>query len=388
MKILFIIDSLDKGGKERRMLELIKGLTRESGRFQILLVCLTNRVEYDYVYNLPIEFLVLERKYKKDPSIIFKLKKLIGRFDPDVIHSWSTMSSVYIMLATLFRRRKFINGVVADAPLGLTWKDPHYLRLKLTTWISHRIISNSKAGLAAYRVPASKGMVIYNGVDLNRFTGLPDPESIKARFLSHIPEASFVVAMVASFSELKDYDTAIKAAIRLCQQDPGMVFLLIGEGHLLESDKAKVPADLLGKQIIFTGKQHQVEAILQIIDLGILISNAQLHGEGVSNSIIEYMFMGKPVVATRGGGTTEVIRDGENGFLVPNFGTDAIVEKISWLRDHPEERKRMGETAARFAREQFSIHQKAQQYIDLYESLVHPAGPRSVLSLAAEQKNQ
>lgn len=387
MKLLFIIDSLDKGGKERRMLELIKGLTSETGRFQILLVCLTNRVEYEYVYDLPIEFLVMERKYRKDPSIIFKLKDLIRRFDPDVIHSWSTMSSVYIMLATLFHRRKFINGVVADAPLGLTWKDPHYLRLKLTTWMSDRIISNSKAGLAAYRVPEKKGMVIYNGVDLKRFSNLPEPESIKARFLSHIPTARFVVAMVASFSELKDYDTAIKAAVQLCQKDPGIVFLLIGEGHLLESEKAKVPAELLNTQIIFTGKQHQVEAILQIIDLGILISNAQLHGEGVSNSIIEYMFMGKPVVATRGGGTTEVIRDGENGFLVPNFGTAEIVEKISWLRDHPEERLRMGATAAAFAREHFSIHQKAQQYIDLYASLAHPAKPEKKLTLAAETKS-
>ena len=65
-----------------------------------------------------------------------------------------------------------------------------------------------------------------------------------------------------------------------------------------------VPVHLKDK-IIFLGKIANVENIINIFDIGILITNSKVHGEGVSNSIIEYMALGKPVIATRGGGTDQ-----------------------------------------------------------------------------------
>ena len=71
MKIMMVIDSLDKGGKERRMLELIKGLKNKNDEFDIYLISLSDRVEYEYVHDLHIQFEVIKRKFKKDLSIPF-----------------------------------------------------------------------------------------------------------------------------------------------------------------------------------------------------------------------------------------------------------------------------------------------------------------------------
>ena len=68
MKILMVVDSIVKGGKERRMLELVKALTRPGQDYTIYIVSLTNVVEYDYVHKLPIKLEIIERKSKKDPG--------------------------------------------------------------------------------------------------------------------------------------------------------------------------------------------------------------------------------------------------------------------------------------------------------------------------------
>src|ERR1700676_4085129 len=127
MKILMIIDSLDKGGKERRMLELIKGLKSRQDGFDIYLISLTDVVEYEYVYDLPIKFEIIKRKYKKDITVVYKLRKIISSFKPDIIHSWSTMASVYLSIANFFSRVPVVSGVLADAFANLNLSDKHYL---------------------------------------------------------------------------------------------------------------------------------------------------------------------------------------------------------------------------------------------------------------------
>lgn len=370
MKILMVIDSLDKGGKERRMLELIKGLKKHREDFDIYLVSLTDKVEYKYVYDMPIRFEIIKRKYKKDPRIVFKLKKIITDFQPDVIHSWSTMASIYLSAANIFSKKPLINAVLADAHANLGWSDKHYRRVKLTTPFSDVIVSNSEAGIRSYKTPVSKSVCIYNGIDFNRFENLRPVTDMENEILNSRKNGRTVVSMVASFDERKDFETLVNAAIKMCSANKELVFVLIGGGPTLPVLKAKVPAELLNKQIIFTGKKDDIESILQIIDIGMLITNAETHGEGISNSIIEYMAVGKPVIATRGGGTDEVVRDGENGFLIDPRNEGQIIEKIEILLSKPTLVATMGQQAYRWARQQFDIHKKTEEYVDLYHKLV------------------
>jgi glycosyltransferase involved in cell wall biosynthesis len=375
MKILMVIDSLDKGGKERRMLELIKGLVKSNDHFEIFLVSLTDRVEYKYVYELPIRFEVLKRKFKKDLTIPFKLKRIISDFKPDVIHSWSTMASIYLSVANLFTRIPMINAVLADAPAHLNLFDKHYFRVKLTTPFSDLFISNSKAGIQSYRTPEHKSVCIYNGLDFTRFENLRSRGDIQCEILGKKTEGLFIVAMVASFDDRKDYETLVNAAVKMCSVNTTYVFLLMGSGPLLDSLKQKVPEKLMAnRQIIFTGKRDDIESVLQIIDLGILMTNAGNHGEGISNSIIEYMASGKPVIATRGGGTDEVVKDNFNGFLIDPGDKEQLIGKIELLYNDRQLLQFLGINARKFVKENFELGKKTDEYIALYRNLTRETG--------------
>lgn len=366
-----VIDSLDKGGKERRMLELIKGLKKHGNQFDIYLLSLTDRIEYKYVYDLPIKFQVLRRNFKMDPAIILKLKKIISEFRPDIIHSWSTMASVYISISNLFSRIPLINAVLADAPLHLNIFNKHYFRVKLTTPFSNLFVSNSKAGIASYKTPEFKSVCIYNGIDFNRFENLRSVKDVRKEILGNKTGDVFVIAMVASFDERKDFETVVSAAIKMCSKNPAYIFILIGNGPTLEKLRNKVPEELLNdRQIIFTGKRDDVESILQIADLGVLMTNAENHGEGISNTIIEYMAMGKPVLGSRGGGTDEVIKDHYNGYLIDPGNEEQLMGKIESLYNNRPLLGTLGNYAQKYARANFELGEKTTEYIELYRNLV------------------
>ncbi len=371
MKILMVIDSLVKGGKERRMLELIKALKKHKGDFDIYLVSLTESVEYNYVYDLPIKFEILKRKYRKDFTIVFKLGRIIASFQPDIIHSWGTMSSIYLAGSNLFRNKPFINATVADAHPHLSISDKHYLRVKLTTPFSDVIVSNSEAGIKAYRTPLHKSVCIYNGIDFNRFENLRPAADVENELLGHPKNDCKIVAMIAAFQERKDYETLVNAAIKLCSARKELIFLLVGDGPTLPALKNKVPSELLDTQIIFTGRKDDIESIIQIIDIGMLITNADVHGEGISNSIIEYMALGKPVIATRGGGTDEVVKDGINGFLIDPKNEEQLMEKVELLLRNTELASELGKNAYNWARDQFDVDKKTEDYISLYHKLIN-----------------
>ena len=167
-----VVDALSGGGQERQLLEHIKGLNRKDKKYEIYLISLSETVDYKYVYDLPIRFEIIKRKYKKDLSVFFKIRKMIKKFRPDIIHCWSYMSGIYLSLSNLFTGIPLVNGVIADAYANLDFRDKNYLRVKLMTPFSDVMISNSEAGLKAYRTPKKISVVVNNGVDFGRFENL------------------------------------------------------------------------------------------------------------------------------------------------------------------------------------------------------------------------
>jgi glycosyltransferase involved in cell wall biosynthesis len=368
MKILMVINTLYKGGKERRVLELIKGLKKRNENFEIYLVSLTNVVHYPYVYDLPITFEIIHKKENsKDFGMIFKLRRVIKQFNPDIIHSWDTTASGYLLLANMFYNKPMLHGIIYDASANLSDHNRTlYKSVKRLTPFSKVIISNSHAGIRSYNTPLKKSVCIHNGIDFNRFKNLTPAGEVELELLGERKGNKFIIAMVALIEIRKDHDSLIEAAIRVCSRDKDIIFLIIGHGTLTDEKKAKVPAELLDKQVKFLGSRQDIESILQIADAGALLTNADNHGEGISNSIVEYMASGKPVIATRGGGTDEIVLDGENGYLVDPKNVDQIVEKIELLRDNPELKEKLGKNAYNWVYEEFNIEKMTESFIQLY----------------------
>jgi glycosyltransferase involved in cell wall biosynthesis len=368
MRILFFIESLTAGGKERRLSQLMKGL-RSSTAIDFSLAIMDKEIHYKEVYDLNIEIHYIIRKVKKDISAFFEFYKLCKRLQPDIVHCWDGMTAIYLVPTCKLLKIKIVNGMVVDTPVKQNILNKYWLRARLTFPFSNIIVGNSNAGLLAYKAPKRKSICINNGMDLSRFENLMDPSQVRLNIFGNITTKCFIAGMVGSFEGRKDYDTLIKAAVPLVSARSDIRFVIIGDGSDFNRIRACVPDYLLDK-IVFLGKRSDVESIVNIFDIGILLTNAKVHGEGISNSIIEYMALGKPVIATQGGGTDEVVFDNKNGFLIEPGNQNMLTNKIELLIENPLLISKFGNEGKKMIKERFDLQIMTKNYAELYHKLL------------------
>lgn len=365
MRILLLADSLVAGGTERRLVELIKGLG-EYPSIDLRLVVFSDKIHYSEIHDLGITIDIIRRKPKRNPIVFYKVFRICRQWKPDLIHSWGTMSSFWAIPSILLLRIKLINGNIVNSTPNLGFFNAVYFRAKLTFPFSKVIVSNSKAGLDAYRVPKRKGRCINNGFDLRRISDLREETALKNDLKINTKN---VIGMVGRFVMEKDYNTFFKAAIKILEQRRDVTFIAVGSGPTLEACQAMIPSEYQDL-CIFAGYQKDVESIVNIFTIGVLSMDNKLHGEGISNAILEYMAMGKPVVATSGGGTNEIVLDRETGFLLPENSPEALAERLTHLLDNPDEAETLGMNGKKRIEEHFSLNKMTKEYIDLYSALL------------------
>lgn len=360
---------MTSGGKERRLTELMKRLSANPD-IVFELAVMSQDIHYQEVLDLKIKIHYILRKRKRDFSVFQKLYKLCKTFKPDIVHCWDDMTAVYIAPVCKLLKIKLVNGMVVDTPVHFNMLNKAWVRAKLTFPFSDLIIGNSNAGLKAYRAPAHKAVCIHNGMHLSRFEHLKEQGMMRKELSGKKPVYEFIIGMVAAFEDRKDYETLVKAAVILIPGDMNIGFVFVGEGKNFSGIQESIPASMKD-HFMFPGKRSDVESIINIFDVGVLLTNSKVHGEGISNSILEYMALGKPVIATRGGGTDEVVTDRLNGYLIDAANADQLVAKIRLLRSNKDLRRELGMNGRNLFREKFDIEIMTKNYIFQYNKLIN-----------------
>lgn len=362
LHVLHYTDTLTAGGKERQLVELLKGLSGKE-RMRASLVTMSDVIHYTDLEPLNIETHTLLRKSKHDPGILLQFYKLCKQCRPDIIHTWNSMCSVYALPTVILQRITLVNGDLRDAPAQANYSNKDWRRLRLTAPFAGAVLANSKAGLHAYGVGTRKGYVIHNGFDLQRIQDLEDEQKIKDKF--HVGSEN-IVGMVASFSSKKDYATLIQAALRILALRKDVTFVTVGDGVHLDTCKKMVPKSLRDK-ILFLGRQEkQVESIINIFTIGVLATFT----EGISNSIMEYMALGKPVVATDCEGNREIVLNNETGLLATPKDPVDLADKIAMLLDSPEKAQRFGVNGRDRIKQDFNLEKMTSNMIQLYQKIL------------------
>ena len=361
MKVLFYMDSLVSGGKERRLIELMRALKlKEDIDFE--LVVMSKDIHYKEVFDFGINIHYIIRKTKKDISAFSRFYKLCRNYRPDIVHCWDSMTAVYSVPTCKLLHIKLVNGMVINSPVRQNVFNKHWLRAKFTFPFSDIIIGNSKAGLRAYKAPKSKSKVIYNGFNFDRTENLINKEIIKKELRS---DSNYLIGMVAAFSESKDYKTYYRAAKYLLDIRKDLIFLAIGP----DTDSAD-SKELIDNQYIehfrLLGLKSGVESLINVMDIGVLSTFT----EGVSNSILEYMALEKPVVATFGGGTNEIVMDNETGFLISSSNPEELANKLGILLNNADLRTNMGLAGKKRIINEFSVEKMVRNYTDLYKMIL------------------
>jgi len=236
--------------------------------------------------------------------------------------------------------------------------------------LAHQIIANSRAvqeTLLRDGLPKDKVSLIYNGLDVTRVsTRISRSDALSLFGLPPDRPRQFVTIVANMRHEVKDYPMFLRSARKVVEAVPDAAFLLAGEGELADGLR-RLAAELgISDNTFFLGRCENIADLLNISDVCVLSSKA----EGFSNSILEYMAAGRPVVATNVGGAPEVIVEGETGYLV-SPGDDAMMASriISLLRD-PERAKQFGAAGRRLVETNFSCEAQLTKTEELYNRLL------------------
>jgi colanic acid/amylovoran biosynthesis glycosyltransferase len=211
--------------------------------------------------------------------------------------------------------------------------------------------------------PQEKVLVHHMGIDLERF-GLRERRAHRGGRVK--------LVTVGRLVEKKGVEYAIRAVASLLSQRPELdiSYTIGGDGPLAPHLKALVSELGVGEQVRFLGslEADEVAELLAPSDLFLLPSVTDRLGdqEGIPVVLIEALAVGMPVVSTHHSGIPELVVDGESGFLVPERDIEALVEKLHYLIQHPEQWPEMGRLGRKLVEESYDIRRLNQRLVEIY----------------------
>jgi len=219
------------------------------------------------------------------------------------------------------------------------------------------------------RVRTEKVTHIYNGVDIHRF------HPCGGQSISPWPEGfaqpeTLIIGTVGRMQMVKDQLTLVRAFLHLLEMEPltraRMRLVMIGDGPLRGEAQALLHAARAEHLAWLPGERADIPEIMRGLDVFVLPSLA----EGISNTILEAMASGLPVVATWVGGNPELVIEGKTGMLVPSANPVAMADAISCYFADPEKCKRDGQAGRKRIEERFSMEAMVNGYLAVYDSVL------------------
>jgi L-malate glycosyltransferase len=394
--VLQLIDSFHQGGSERQVLQLTR-LLHDSGRFHVRLACLNPAgVLRGEIEDLPLaEIPAFPLTAFYDRNALAQARRFVRYLranDVQVLHTHDFYTNIFGMFGGALAR---VPARVASMRETRGMRTGAQKRLQRTAYaMAHQVVANSESvreELLRQGVAAQKTTVIYNGIDSRRvmvsegserqdsFARLGLPPSLDGQVLC--------VTLVANMRhEVKDYPMFLRAARRVRAAVPNAIFLLAGEGELMPSLQS-LAGDLgIESCTYFLGRCELLPDLLNISDVCVLSSKA----EGFSNSILEYMAAGRPVVATDVGGAREAVVESLTGYLVTAGDEEEMADRIVRLLV-ADDRLEMGRAGQKVVQEKFSPQAQLARTEELYDRLLAAptalAGESGLLRSQSDQQD-
>jgi glycosyltransferase involved in cell wall biosynthesis len=379
LRVLHAITMLEMGGAQRNTLDTVAALDRRS--FAVGLACtdqgelLPEARALSDVALFELHHLRREVRPFWDFRALAELRRVIRVFQPDIVHTHSSKAGILGRLAARRERVPVVVHSIHGFGFGPHQPWPVYRAFLAAERIAARwttaFIAVSRANLVdgvRLRVfPESRARVIRSGVDLAPFRGHSGGMAVR-RDLG-IPPSVPVVAQIACFKPQKAPERFVEVAALLAPRFPDAHFVLVGDGALrprLESLRREVR---LEGRLHLPGWRRDVPAVLDGVSVVTLTSRF----EGLPRVLVESLAAGVPVVAMAVDGVREVVRDGENGFLVDPGDVAGVAERTARILADRGLRARLAAATGR-GLDEFDRRLMVQQEEQLYRELACQSG--------------
>jgi len=283
----------------------------------------------------------------------------------DIVHAYGFYPIVFAVPVARLAGSRVVLASIRDN--GDPWTLAQRLVQMCASRMAHGVLVNATA--VRDRLTAGghrrRGItVIRNGVDVDRFAPRPADAALRASL--GLPADAPLVVAVSRLNPMKGIDDYVQAIADLSGRHTEARFVIVGDGASRRDLEAQTRRLGLDGRVVFTGTRLDVAAILSQAAISVVPSLS----EGLSNVVLESMATGVPVVATRVGGTPEVLDDEVTGLLVPPCDAPALATSIGRLLGDPVMARRMGDAGRARAVARFSMPFMVGQTESLYRALL------------------
>lgn len=364
-KILLVIPTLDRSGAEKQFCLIAEGLQLRGHQVQLIALTRGGALEA-HLQEAAISYTVLNKRLRFDINTLKSLRKIIREFTPDAILSCLFAGNAYARLATIGLKRPRPRILVSERCVD-SWKSGWQLTLdRALRSRTDLLIGNSESVAQFYQAKGyskEKVRVIPNGVAIPA-----TPQLSRSEFCQQVkvPEDARFIAYIGRLAPQKRVQDLLWAMQMLRMTQPNTYLLIIGDGPQRCELEEYARVTEAATHTRFLGHREDAASLLHYSEMFWLASEF----EGMSNSLMEAMACGKPVVVSDISPNRELVEHGKDGWLV-NLGDAAgYTQYAERLLKNPEEGKSLGEHGAQKMREQFSVEKMIECYAELLETEV------------------
>ncbi len=367
IRLLQMLTNFHIGGTERQVANLVLGI--DSAHFDLHLACLWNSgellAELEGLRVPRSEFRIGSLYSPKTLWQAIRLAHYVRRNLIQIVHSYGFYPNVFTVPAARLAGASIVVASIRDTG---DWLTPMQRRLqKLVCRMADCVLVNAEAirrNLLEQGYDGRNIVVIRNGITLSRYAGKERNDKVRREL--GIPLSARLVAVFSRLNRFKGVEYFLKTASELAGKFPDVYFLVVGDGANKKELEEYARHLGLGQRIVFTGFRSDVPDLLSEVAISVLPSLS----EGTSNTLLESMAAGVPVIATRVGGNPEVIEDGVSGLLVPIRDSAALAAAASRLLEDEGLALALGFAGKRRVSELFSLEGSVHQTEHLYQRLV------------------
>ncbi len=376
--VLHIIHRLARGGLENGLVNLINLMPPQ--RYRHAIVCLTEYTEFrDRIMQADVPVIALHKSDGQDFSTHARLWRVLRSLHPDIVHTRNLPALESLIPAALAGVPGRIHGEHGRDVYDLDGSRYKYnlLRRAIRPMTHHyTAVSTDLASwlVRTVGVRAERVTHIYNGVDSQHFhpRNGPRPSLGPEGFA---PQGTFVVGTVGRLEAVKDQPTLVRAFLHLLATEPGarerIRLVIIGDGSLHQEARRLLEGANAAHLAWLPGARNDVSEAMRGLDLFVLPSLR----EGISNTILEAMATGLPVVATCVGGNPELVDEGHTGMLGPSADPVALSEAIRTYLVEPDKLGRHGRAARKRAKAEFTMEAMVNGYMAVYDAVLRKCRP-------------